>query len=139
MTRPLSKQQFIRFVDSLYMAKNPRATVSEDAAGYFVKIANSCETRGRYDIHVFGPTGKVAGRNNVDSLGIWKVAAILYDAVTEDIDTDEEVPEDYFQSEHWKAEVELDRRDIDAELRAHEEYMNDEARNADEKQHMPED
>lgn len=132
MTRPLSKDQFIRFVDSLYMAKKPHQTVSEDAAGYFVKIANSCEIRGRYDVHVFGPTGKVAGRNNVDSLGIWKVAAILYDAVTEDIDTDEEAPEDYFQSEHWAAEVELDRRDIEAEQRAHNDYMNGETQDTPE-------
>lgn len=81
MTAQLTKEQFIEFVEDLYLGKLTDQPTSQDIGGYHVKITDSRTVPGRYTIEVHGPVGDYSSRHNVSALGLAWAAAAVYDAI----------------------------------------------------------
>lgn len=83
MTTQFTKDEFIKFVEDLYLTKLKGASISDDSSGYYVRIDNTSGISDRYSITVISPTGCTSYRSAVAPMGITQVAGQLYSQVQE--------------------------------------------------------
>ena len=88
MTQNLTEDQFIDLVEDLYLSKINGNEAFTDQNGYRVEITNDGQLTGRYNLAVYGPTGKWAARYHVAATGIPLVAVLLYRDASESLPYD---------------------------------------------------